>query len=154
MPRKPYVVVETYAHVSRERKSALRRAVRGELTATQERLMALAKDDAERAIVAQEYLQQHTAGSKIGSTVMGTWSDFRLRALKALQSNGLKVVDLAGHLGLTLTRIEQILAPSTGRSRQTANASAAVRRAPEGGPVGRPATTTEADATADTKDEA
>jgi hypothetical protein len=138
MPRKPRPAVETYEHVSRERKSALRREVRGQLSAAQERLMALAADDAERAIVAQEYLQQHTAGSKVGETVMGTWSDLRLRALKALKARGLKPADLAGHLGLTLTRIGQILAPSTGRSRQAANASAAVRRAPEGGPVGRP----------------
>jgi hypothetical protein len=141
MPRKPRPAVETYEQVSRERKSELRRDVRGALSEMQATLLALAADDAERAIVAQEYLQQHTAGSKIGETVMGTWSDIRLRALKALRSRGLKPTDLAGHLGLTLTRIDQILAPGAGRSRQVANASAAVRRAPEGGPVGRPATT-------------
>ncbi len=154
MPRKPRPAVETYEHVTRERKSELRREVRGELSTLQERLMSLAKDDAERAIVAQEYVQQHVAGSKVGSTVMGTWSDFRLRALEALQRGGLKRSDLAGHLGLTPPRVDQILAPSIGRSRQEANASAAVRRAPEGGPVGRPTTTTDVDATADSTDQA
>lgn len=144
MPRKARPDGETYEQVARERKSELRREVRGALSAMQEQLLSLATTDAERAIVAQEYLQQHTGGSKVGETVMGTWANIRLRALEALQRQRprpLNRTDLAGHLGLTLPRVDQILAPAAGGSRQEANRSGAVRRAPDGGPVGRPSTT-------------
>lgn len=138
MARKARPAIETYEQVSQERKGELRSAVLSELGAIRTRLMALASNDAERAIVAQEYLQQHTAGSKVDATVMGHWSDSRLVTLEALQQCGLTRTDLAGHLGLTLPRVGQILMPTTGGSRQEANRSGAVRRAPEGGPVGRP----------------